>query len=355
MLTLGFSPCPNDTFIFDALIHHKIDTEGLQFEVLFEDVETLNQKALRGELDITKLSYHAYAYVIENYVLLDAGSALGFGVGPLLVSGRKYHVSSNEEVEGLKLKVEGQSSNAPTTKSKEVESLKLKVESEVSSAPTTHNSQPTTYSHELSAISYQPLSNLNDPQHTTDNSQHKIPISQLKIGIPGKYTTANFLLSLAFPDAKNKVEMVFSDIEKSLLEGSIDLGLIIHENRFTYQDKGLHKIIDLGEFWEKLTGCAIPLGGIMIKRSLPDEIKHKVNRIIRRSVEFAFENPKSGIDFISAHSQEMSEEVMYKHIELYVNKYSIDLGTEGRKAVTTLFDEAIKRKVIPEPKQNLFL
>lgn len=302
MLTLGFSPCPNDTFIFDALIHHKIDTEGLEFDVLFEDVETLNQKALRGELDITKLSYHAYAYVIENYVLLDAGSALGFGVGPLLVS------------------------------SKDVESLKLKVEGQGDPALTTHNLQLTTY----------------DSQLTTHNSQ-------LKIGIPGKYTTANFLFSLAFPEAKNKVEMVFSDIEKSLLAGDIDLGLLIHENRFTYQDKGLHKVIDLGEFWEQLTGCAIPLGGIMIKRSLPDEIKHKVNRIIRRSVEFAFANPKSGIEFISAHSQEMSEEVMYKHIELYVNKYSIDLGTEGRKAVTTLFDEAIKRKVIPEPKQTYFL
>ncbi|MDB5012874.1 MAG: mqnD [Daejeonella sp.] len=327
MLTLGFSPCPNDTFIFDALIHHKIDTEGLEFEVLFEDVETLNQKALRGELDITKLSYHAYAYVIENYVLLDAGSALGFGVGPLLVSSREYQVSSNEEVQSSKLKDE--------------------------SAPTTHNSQPTTYSHEPSAGSHQLLSNLNHAP-TTHNSQ--LPtLSQLKIGIPGKYTTANFLLSLAFPDAQNKVEIVFSDIERALLEEEIDLGLIIHENRFTYQDKGLHKVIDLGEFWEQLTGCAIPLGGIMIKRSLPDEIKHKVNRVIRRSVEFAFANPKSGIEFISAHSQEMSEEVMYKHIDLYVNKYSIDLGTEGRKAVTTLFDEAIKRKVIPEPKQNLFL
>ena len=303
MLTLGFSPCPNDTFIFDALIHHKIDTEGLEFEVLFKDVETLNQKALRGELDITKLSYHAYAYVIENYVLLDAGSALGFGVGPLLVESRKLKVESSGAEERLTLKVESQSGQ----------------------------------------------------KHATDSQYAILNTQYARIGIPGKYTTANFLLSLAFPEAKNKVEMVFSDIERALLAGEIDLGLIIHENRFTYQDKGLHKVIDLGEFWEELTGCAIPLGGIMIKRSLPDEIKHKVNRIIRRSVEFAFANPKSGLEFISAHSQEMSEEVMYKHIDLYVNKYSIDLGAEGRKAVTTLFDEAIKRKVIPEPRQNLFL
>lgn len=327
MLTLGFSPCPNDTFIFDALIHHKIDTEGLEFDVLFEDVETLNLKALAGELDITKLSYHAYAYVLNNYVLLDAGSALGFGVGPLLISSREYQVSSNEDVESVKLRVEGQSGNAPIT-----------------------------YNDQQSAISDQLLGNLNLFQITTTHTPHPTtPISQLKIGIPGKYTTANFLLSLAFPEARNKVELMFSDIENSLLIGNIDLGLIIHENRFTYQDKGLHKVIDLGEFWEQLTGCAIPLGGIMIKRSLPDEIKHKVNRIIRRSVEFAFANPKSGIEFIRAHSQEMSEEVMYKHIDLYVNRYSIDLGSEGKKAVITLFDEAIKRKVIPEPKQKLFL
>src|SRR3569833_2018013 len=177
-LTLGFSPRPNDTFIFDALIHHKIDTEGLDFEVFYDDVETLNQKAFRSELDITKLSYHALAYVVDKYVLLDAGSALGFGVGPMLISKFEFSISD------------------------------------------------------------------------LDNSK-------LKIGIPGKYTTANFLLGLAFPDAINKQEIVFSGIEDALLDEKIDVGLIIHENRFTYQDKGLKKIIDLGDYWEKLTCCAI--------------------------------------------------------------------------------------------------
>jgi 1,4-dihydroxy-6-naphthoate synthase len=279
-LTLGFSPCPNDTFIFDALIHQKVDTEGLDFDVFFDDVETLNNKALRQELDITKLSYHAYAYVTDNYVLLDSGSALGFGVGPLMIS---------------------------------------------------------------------------KDEHFTDSSFLLKNVADLRIGIPGKYTTANFLLSLAYPEALNKIELVFSDIENALLDGRIDIGLIIHENRFTYQDKGLHKIMDLGEFWEDLTSSPIPLGGIMIKRALPEELKHKVNRVIRRSVEFAFANPKSGIDFIRSHSQEMSEEVMYKHIELYVNKYSADLGEEGRKAVSVLFEGAVRLEIIPEPKENLFL
>jgi 1,4-dihydroxy-6-naphthoate synthase len=281
-LSLGFSPCPNDTFIFDAMIHNKVDTEGLNFEVSYEDVETLNQKAFKAELDITKLSYHAYAYLTENYVLLHAGSALGFGVGPLLIC-------KNEELANMPL-----------------------------------------------------------------NALRKI-IGELKVAIPGKYTTANFLLNLAFPEAQNKIEMKFFEIEPSLLEQKIDLGVIIHENRFTYQDKGLKKIMDLGEYWENLTHCPIPLGGIMIKRELPEEIKQKVNRIICRSVNYAFENPESGMSFICSHAQEMSNDVIKKHIELYVNKYSVDLGEEGRKAVEIFFDHARKGGLIPETKQNLFI
>jgi 1,4-dihydroxy-6-naphthoate synthase len=279
-LTLGFSPCPNDTFIFDALIHHKVDTEGLEFEVFYDDVETLNQKAMRGQLDVTKLSYHAFAYVANQYVLLDAGSALGFGVGPLLIC-------------------KGDAQEA-----------------------------------------YQDL-----------QSEKRT----VRIGIPGKYTTANFLLSLAFPNAVNKQEIVFSDIEQALLDGRIDVGLIIHENRFTYQDKGLHKILDLGDYWEKQTGCAIPLGGIVANRRLPLPVQQKVNRVLRRSVEFAFANPKSGLEFIRSHAQEMSEEVMYKHIELYVNQYSLDLGTEGKKAIRLMFDKAQEKEIIPAINEGLFL
>lgn len=279
-LTLGFSPCPNDTFIFDALIHHKIDTEGLDFEVFFDDVETLNQKAFRGELDVTKLSYHAFAYVTGQYVLLDSGSALGFGVGPLLIC---------------------------------------------------------------------------KDEKFLDQEYLNAQISNLKIAIPGKYTTANFLLGLAFPEGKNKSEVLFSEIENQLIRGETDLGLIIHENRFTYQDKGLHKILDLGDYWEQQTGCAIPLGGIVANRNLPQNIQHKINRVLQKSVEFAFANPKSGLEFIRSHSQEMSEEVMYKHIDLYVNQYSVDLGTEGRKAIRILFEKALEFGIIPKSKNELFL
>ena len=274
-LTLGFSPCPNDTFIFDALIHHKIDTEGLEFEVFYDDVETLNKKAMAAELDITKLSFHAYAYVHEQYVLLDAGSALGFGVGPLLI------------------------------------------------------------------CKNQDIANNLDPE--------------LLVGIPGVYTTANFLLGIAYPQLGNKEVMVFSEIEGSLLNDKIDIGLIIHENRFTYEQKGLHKIIDLGSYWETLTGCAIPLGGIVVNRSLDQEIQKKVNRLVRQSVEYAFANPKSGLDFIKSHAQEMSEEVMYKHIDLYVNDYSVDLGSEGKKAIDVLFKMAVEKGIIMPLKTPIFL
>lgn len=279
-LTLGFSPCPNDTFIFDALIHHKIDTEGLDFEVYFDDVETLNQKAVNHELDITKLSFHAFAHVADKYALLDSGSALGFGVGPLLIC-------KDESLLNLE---------TLATKGKD-----------------------------------------------------------LRIGIPGKLTTANFLLGIAFPEMQHKEIMVFSEIEDALLEDRIDVGLIIHENRFTYASRGLHKILDLGSHWENLTGCAIPLGGIVISRNLDKEIQLKVNRLIRKSVEFAFANPKSGIDFISSHAQAMDQEVMYKHIDLYVNNYSIDLGEEGRKAINILFEKAEATGLIPAVPASLYV
>jgi 1,4-dihydroxy-6-naphthoate synthase len=273
-LTLGFSPCPNDTFIFDAMIHGRIDTEGLEFEVFLGDVEELNRRAGVADLDITKLSYHAYAHLTEKYILLDAGSALGNNCGPLLIA---------------------QSPILPEN------------------------------------------------------------ISDLKIAIPGKLTTANFLLSLAFPNATQKVEMLFSEIESAVLNGNVDAGLIIHENRFTYAEKGLVKLIDLGEYWEQSTGMPIPLGGIVIKRDLPESILHKVNRIIRRSVEYAWANPAASETFIAQHAQEMDPAVRRQHIELYVNQYSADLGKRGREAVSNLFKLAEEQKIIPIPKQAIFL
>lgn len=269
-LTLGFSPCPNDCFIFDAMVHGKIDTEGLEFEVIMEDVEALNQKAFIGALDITKLSFHAFLYVQQNYILLRSGSALGFNCGPLLVGSSEFVVRRLQE-------------------------------------------------------------NLSEFRTTN---------SELKIAIPGKNTTANFLLSLAYPEMKNKTEVLFSEIEQGVLDGKYDAGLIIHESRFTYEQKGLKKIMDLGEFWESLIHAPIPLGGIVARRTFNDDVLQKINRVIRKSVEYAYANTPDVMPYVKAHAQEMSEEVMKKHIDLYVNEYSIDLGETGAKAVNLLFNKA---------------
>jgi len=256
-LTLGFSPCPNDTFIFDALVNHKIDTGGLDFDVVLEDVETLNQWALEEKLDITKLSFPAFFKSAGHYVLLDSGSALGKGVGPLLVC-------------------------------------------------------------------------------TQDNEQPEVNSS--RIAIPGFNTTANLLLSFAYPEAKNKTPFIFSGIEEAVINGEADLGLIIHENRFTYLDKGLKKVVDLGEYWETKMKVPIPLGGIAARRTLGSPLTKKVSQLIQESLAYAFAHYPEVTGYVKSHSQTMSELVMRQHIDLYVNNYSLQLGEDGKKAIVELFN-----------------
>jgi 1,4-dihydroxy-6-naphthoate synthase len=273
-LTLGFSPCPNDTFIFDAMVHGRIDTEGLEFDYFLTDVEELNRKALNSDVDITKISYHAYAYVARNYLILDAGSALGNHNGPLLISKRRIGIS---ELPGL------------------------------------------------------------------------------RIAIPGKYTTANLLFSIAWPDVVNKTEYLFSKIEDALLADEIDAGLIIHETRFTYYKKGLHKLADMGEYWENLTGLPVPLGAIVIKRTIPDDIARKVNRVVRRSLEYAYKDSFASYDFVAGNAKEMDSTIMNNHIKLFVNEYTLNLGSKGREAIVDLFRIAGEKGVIPLLPERIFL
>jgi 1,4-dihydroxy-6-naphthoate synthase len=274
ILTLGFSPCPNDTFIFDAMVHGRIDTEGLEFDYFLTDVEELNKKALSADVDITKISYHAFAYVAQNYLILDAGSALGNRNGPLLISKNRIGIS---ELPGL------------------------------------------------------------------------------RIAIPGKYTTANLLFSIAWPEAANKYEYLFSDIEDALLKDEVDAGLIIHETRFTYYRRGLHKLADMGEYWETLTGLPIPLGAIVIKRSIPDDIALKVNRVVRRSLEHAYKDSFASYDFVSGNAREMDSTIMNNHIKLFVNEYTLNLGKKGREAIIELFRIAGEKGVIPSLPDRIFL
>lgn len=258
-LTLGISPCPNDTFIFDALLNNKIDSEGLEFEYILEDVETLNKMAQSATLDVSKVSYGAVTQLIPNYYILDAGGALGKGVGPLLISNKMLALDAAET-------------------------------------------------------------------------------NGISVILPGINTTAHLLFSMAFPHIKNKSFLPFNEIEDAVLSGKSDMGVIIHENRFTYASKGLFKLADLGDLWESKTNLPIPLGGILSRRKFDNSLNQKINRVIRRSLSFAFENIKTLPAFVKDNAQEMNEDVMRKHINLYVNEFSLGLGIAGKSAVVKLLE-----------------
>lgn len=258
-LTLGFSPCPNDTFIFDAMVNGKIDTRGLEFDFVMEDVETLNQYATAGKLDITKLSYGSFLHLAGSYALLHSGSALGMGVGPLLIAREPIDLSR---------------------------------------------------------------------------------LHECSIAIPGLQTTANLLLSLAHPKATKKTEVLFSDIEAAVLDGRFDAGLIIHESRFTYAQKGLVKLMDLGDWWENEMHAAIPLGGIVMKRSFDPELIRTVDELVRESVLYSWKHYPELSAFVTDNAQEMEPSVMRQHIDLYVNDFTTDLGPVGTRSIQTLFDKA---------------
>jgi 1,4-dihydroxy-6-naphthoate synthase len=275
--TLGFSPCPNDTFIFDALVNNKIDTNGFEFNVVLEDVQTLNQWALQGKLDFSKISYGVLPLITNNYSVLNSGGALGKGVGPLLIS---------------------------------------------------------------KSMDYE--------QWTIDDKS---------VAIPGENTTAHLLFSLAFPQAKNKKFTIFHEIENAVLNGEVDCGVIIHENRFTYQDKALKKLMDLGEYWEQKLNVPIPLGGIVANKKIDPKIALQVDELIKQSVDYSFKNNYAELtDYVKQHSQEMSEIVMRQHIDLYVNNYSINLQQDGKNAVLKLLE--VYHQLHPETKistDNIFI
>ena len=274
ILKIGFSPCPNDTFIFDALVHRRIDLEGLQFEPVLADVEELNRWAAEGRLEVSKLSYHAFGHLIGQYRLLRSGSALGENVGPLLVARR-------------------------------------------------------------------PLSDAE--------------IADAHIAIPGAMTTANFLLSLAYPNATQKSEVLFSEIMDGVEEGRYDAGLIIHEDRFTYASRGLVRLADLGEFWESKFKLPIPLGGIAVRADLPTELQQRVQRVVRRSVEHAFAFPADSNRYVIEHAQAMDPEVMKQHIDLYVNDYTRDLGPAGESAIRGMYEIAREQGILPNSTEAVFV
>lgn len=253
-LSISFSPCPNDTFIFDALVNKKIDTGSFDFRVTMDDVEGLNKAALQGLPDISKVSYGVWPLLSNQYELLTAGGALGKGVGPLLISKDKDLLVLPEE---------------------------------------------------------------------------------MFVALPGEHTTAHLLFSFAYPGHMKKRFMRYDQIEDFVLSGK-GAGVIIHENRFTYKQKGLHKMTDLGNFWQKETQAAIPLGGIVIKRSFPEDVKRQINQLIKDSIQFAQSKYPQLNSFITTNAKEMRPKVMRQHIDLYVNEFSIDPGLSGKTAIETL-------------------
>lgn len=272
-LTIGFSPCPNDTFIFDALVNQKIDTGGIELEPVLEDVQTLNQWAQEGKLDITKLSFPALFDNLDQYAILPSGAALGKGVGPLLIAKSKMAVP--------------------------------------------------------------------DAEHC-------------RIAIPGENTTANFLLSFALPGAKNRVPALFSDIEDAVVEGRVDMGVIIHENRFTYHQKNLVKIMDLGEVWEEKQQLPIPLGCIAIRRNLDAELQHTIHALIQKSLQYAWDRYPAISPYVQQHAQAMDEGVMRQHIDLYVNDYTMNLGKGGKKAIHAFYQVYAGQKPSTAVPDDLF-
>jgi 1,4-dihydroxy-6-naphthoate synthase len=280
--TLGFSPCPNDTFIFDALVNNKIDTEGLEFDLVMEDVQTLNEMAIGQKLDFTKISYGSLPLVLDNYCVLNSGGALGMGVGPLLISALPIP--------------------APA-------------------------------------------------------------VRQCTIAIPGRHTSAHVLFSLAYPEAQNKVFLRYDEIEhfvlgnKGTLENisAVKLGVIIHENRFTYQDKGLVKQTDLGHFWEQETGFPVPLGGIVADRKIPVETIRQVDRLIRKSLEYSYAQGEELSDFVKENAMEMDTSVMRQHIGLYVNEFTLELGERGKEAVRKFVEVHTSINKIPVKMNGMFV
>lgn len=273
-LNIAYSTCPNDTFMFDALINGRINGEGLKFDVHLADIEELNKGVENGEPDVSKISYAVFPGISDRYQLLNSGSAVGYGNGPLVISKRKIYPDELENV---------------------------------------------------------------------------------TVAIPGVRTTANYLLTSLFPGISQKRTYLFSDIADAIQDNEVEAGVIIHETRFTYMEKGLRMIADLGELWEKKFGLPIPLGGIVVRRDLPVKIKYLLNDKIAESITYGFAHPSDSMPYIRQHARELSEKVIRNHIELYVNDFSLDLGEKGREAVRTLFDKGIENRLFDMKNENVFI
>jgi len=264
-IRLGISTCPNDTFAFHGLLNHEVDWRGLEFQVELLDIQQLNNALFAGEFDIAKASFHAALRLASSCFILPSGSALGFGVGPLLLAAE-------------------------------------------------------------SGILPQP-----------GNAQRTL--------CPGEHTTAALLFQLFYPGCTRLEHVVFSEIMPSLQNKTADFGVCIHEGRFTWQREGLALVEDLGTRWERETKCPLPLGGILARRRLSNDVIGRVQAVIRDSIDFALSDPSAAMPTMRTYSQEFDEEVLMQHVHLYVNEWTRDLGVEGRLALAELSRQAVKHGI----------
>ncbi|OQA00339.1 MAG: 1,4-dihydroxy-6-naphtoate synthase [Bacteroidetes bacterium ADurb.Bin408] len=272
-ITFAFSPCPNDTFMFDALVNGKIDKEGLNFRFVVEDVERLNEKAINEVYDVSKLSIHAFCHVAVDYVGLTSGGAFCDDFGPVLVSKDNY---TQEDIKNL------------------------------------------------------------------------------VVAIPGLFTSAAYIFRIFF-NPRKFLPVLFSDVEKVVFEGKADMGVIIHENVFSFHEKGLKEVLNLGKLWQERFSLPVPLGCIAVRRSLPGEVQKKINNLIQKSLKYAFENPTDSYNFVKRYAPKTSDDIIKKHIDTYVNAYSLQMNQSAFDAVNILYNEGVMQGDIQEINEDLFI
>ena len=267
MLTLAHSPDPDDAFMFYALATERIDADGLHFQHVPADIETLNQKALRSTYDVTAISFHAYAYLRDRYRLLRCGASFGDGYGPLLVA------------------------RAPL-------------------APA--------------------------------------DLGKKRVAVPGTLTSAYLLLKLFAPEVETTT-MQFDRIPAAVAAGEAEAGLLIHEGQLTYAGAGLHKVVDLGEWWKQQTGLPVPLGGNAIRRDLEPELTQRIAAVLERSIRYALDHRPEALAHALQYGRGLSTELGDKFVGMYVNRWTLDWGPDGRRSIQLLLDRAHQAQLIPEP------
>jgi 1,4-dihydroxy-6-naphthoate synthase len=274
VITVGHSPDPDDAFMFHALANGKIDTGGLEFRHQLQDIETLNRRAMKGELEVSAVSIHAYSYLLDKYALLPTGCSMGDRYGPMVVARQPFKIED---------------------------------------------------------------------------------LSRIKIAVPGTMTTAFLTLRLALPGGFEFEVIPFDEIIPAVASGKFQAGLIIHEGQLTFQNQGLHLVVDLGVWWMDQTGLPLPLGGNVVRKDLGRETMHRISAYIKQSIQYALDHRREALEYALKYARDMDTGLADQFVGMYVNNWTLDYGERGREAVTRLLHEGHKAGIIPAPVQVEFV